>query len=323
MINASAVPDVQIGPVPMPLCPLALGGSVFGSDAWIGPQRADLVDAIEGALACSIRHFDTASDYGGGASERLLGERLAGRRQEVFLASKASLDVMDADLMLAKVEESRARLQTDVIDLYYIHWPRAGQDLRPLMEGLERARVQGKIRAVGVSNFSVAQMEQVAEVGRIDAHQLGYNLFWRAAEAEIIPYCRAHQIAVVTYSSIAQGILAGKYGPQPQFGPGDGRANTVHFESTVWPHVYAAVEELKLLAAEVDRSLAHLAIRWVLAQEGINTAVVGAKNRRQVEDNVAALAGVIPSAIFARMTAISDRLAAVLPDTGNVYRYYP
>ena len=323
MSDTSAVPTVQIPPVPMPLCPLALGGSVFGSDAWSGPQRADLADAIAGALACGIRHFDTASDYGGGASERLLGERLAARRQEVFLASKASLDVMDAGLMLAKVEESLARLQTDVIDLYYIHWPRAGQDLRPLMEGLERARAQGKIRAVGVSNFSVAQMQQVAEVGRIDAHQLGYNLFWRGAEAEIIPYCRAHQIAVVTYSSIAQGILAGKYGPQPQFGPGDGRAGTVHFEPAVWPHVYAAVEELKLLAAEVERPLAHLAIRWVLQQPGINTAVVGAKNRRQVEDNAAALAGVIPASIFARMTAISDRLAAVLPDTGNVYRYYP
>jgi aryl-alcohol dehydrogenase-like predicted oxidoreductase len=166
-------------------------------------------------------------------------------------------------------------------------------------------------------------MEQVAQVGRIDAHQLCYNLFWRGAEAEIIPYCRRHGIAVVTYSTIAQGILTGKFPRHPRFEPGDQRANTVHFEESVWPHVYEAVEELKLLAAEIDRPLAHLAVRWVLHQPAINTAIVGANSPAQVEDNAAALAGALPESIFARMTAVSDRVIALLPDTGNVYRYYP
>ena len=275
------------------------------------------------ALASDICHFDTASDYGDGASERLIGEFMAGRRQQLFLASKASLDVMDADLMLAKVDESLARLQTDRIDLYYIHWPRQGQDMRPLMEGLERAREQGKIRAIGVSNFSVAQMEQISQVGRIDAHQLCYNLFWRCAEEEIIPYCQRHAIAVVTYSTIAQGILTGKFPRQPRFAAGDQRANTVHFEATVWPHIFEAVEELKQLALSIDRPLTHLAIRWVLQQPGINTAVVGANSSAQVEHNAAALVGEIPESVFERMTAISDRVIAMMPDTGNMYRYYP
>ncbi|MFN8447205.1 MAG: aldo/keto reductase [Anaerolineae bacterium] len=100
---------------------------------------------------------------------------------------QSSSDDLRAQTMIAAVDASRSRLQTDVIDLYYIHRPRTGKDLRPLMEGLETARQQGKIHAIGVSNFSVAQMEQLAEVGRIDAHQLGYNLLWRFAERDIIP----------------------------------------------------------------------------------------------------------------------------------------
>lgn len=323
MTESFVVPSVQIPPAPMRLAPMALGGSVFGADGWEGEKRALLEATMAQSLASNIRHFDTASDYGNGASERLIGQFLNARRDQVFLASKASLDEMDADLMLARVDASRARLQTDVIDLYYIHWPREGQDMRPLMEGLERARVQGKIRAIGVSNFSVAQMEQVSEVGRIDAHQLCYNLFWRFAEEEIIPYCRRHEIAVVTYSSIAQGVLTGKFPRHPQFQAGDQRANTVHFEATVWPHIYVAVEELKRLAMEIDRPLTHLAIRWVLQQPDINTAVVGANNSVQVEHNAAALSGNIPTYVFDRMREISDSVIANMPDSGNMYRYYP
>jgi aryl-alcohol dehydrogenase-like predicted oxidoreductase len=323
MRQHSALPNVQIPPVPMWLSPLALGGSVFGAGGWEGENRANLLAGYERALAHGIRHLDTASDYGGGASERLIGELMRGRRGEFFVASKAASDVMDAGAMVGKVDESLARLQTDVIDLYYIHWPRAGQDMRPLMEGLETARAAGKIRAIGVSNFSVEQMEQVAQVGRIDAHQLGYNLFWRVAEAEVIPYCREQRIAIVTYSSLAQGVLTGKYGRLPALLPGDQRASTVHFEPSVWPHIYTAVEELKLLAAEVERPLAHLAIRWVLSRPGINTAVVGAKNGAQVDDNAAGLAGEIPDSVFARMTEIGDEVMRYMPPTGNVYRYYP
>jgi aryl-alcohol dehydrogenase-like predicted oxidoreductase len=230
---------------------------------------------------------------------------------------------MDADLMLARVDDSLSRLQTDVIDLFYIHWPRQGQNMRPLMEGLERARAQGKIRAIGVSNFSVAEMDQVSEVGRIDAHQLCYNLFWRVAEDDIIPYCRRHKIAVITYSSIAQGALTGKFTRHPRFEVGDQRANTVHFEATVWPHLYEALEELKGLAMKIDRPLTHLAIRWVLRQPHINTAIVGAKTSAQVEHNAAALSGDIPDYVFDRMNEISDNVIAKMPNSGNMYGYYP
>jgi aryl-alcohol dehydrogenase-like predicted oxidoreductase len=192
------------------------------------------------------------------------------------------------------------------------------------MEGLETARLQGKIGAVGVSNFSVEQMEQVSEVGRIDAHQIPYNLIWRFAERDIIPYCQAHNIAVVTYSSIAHGILVGRFGREVEFPVGDQRRSSiVLFMPDVWSHVYDEVEKLKEVADSAGRSLVHLAVRWLLHQPGISSVLVGARNASQADSNVQALEGEIPDSVFDELTEISDRLLSHIPDTGNPYAHHP
>ena len=322
MNKMSGIASVRIPPLDKELCPLALGGDYFGSDPW-GKQRAELRAALETALEKGINHFDTASDYGDGQSERFLGEFFAGRREQVCIASKVSLDEMNANLMLNRIDQSLNRLKTDVIDIYYIHWPRKGKDLRPLMEGLERARHQGKIRAVGVSNFSVTQMKQISEVGKINVHQLGYNLFWRVAEKEIIPYCREQNIAVVTYSTIAQGILTGKFLHRLNIDPDDRRTDAVYFNESIWPYVYEGIEQLKELAKQVECPLTHLAIRWVLNQSSINTVIVGGHRPAQVEENIAALRDDLPAQIFEQMTEISDTVIQHIPDMTNMYGYYP
>ena len=323
MVYPYTLPPVRIGGADKSHAPLALGGSIFFGDDWPEELEADLLATMEAALQHAVTHFDTASGYGGGRSEELIGRILAGRRHQIFLASKASIDEMDAQLMFEQVEKSLDRLQTDAIDLYYIHWPRQGKDPRPMMEGLELARSQGMIQSIGVSNFSVEQMQQVEEVGKIDAHQLCYNLFWRFAEDDVIPYCRDKQISIVTYSSIAQGVLTGRFPRNPRLRANDQRAETVHFDSSVWPHVYDGVEKLKVLAQTVERTLVHLAIRWVLHQPGITSVVVGARTPQQVEDNAQALMGEIPSEVFEQMTSISDEVIPHIPNTGNPYRYYP
>ena len=186
---ASGLRPAPLANSPLPLLPMAQGGSWYAKDV----SDADLLSTLEAAYRSGIRHFDTAAGYGNGRSETLLGRFLEGKRESVFLASKSHTDDLTAAASLAEVEGSLRRLAVEFIDLYYIHWPRAGRDMRPVMEGLEAARAQGKIGAVGVSNFSVAQMEQVSEVGRIDVHQLGYNLLWRYAEAagnSILPKAR-------------------------------------------------------------------------------------------------------------------------------------
>jgi aryl-alcohol dehydrogenase-like predicted oxidoreductase len=225
---------------------------------------------------------------------------------------------------MKEIEASLKRLGTDFIDLYYIHWPaRGGRDMRPTMEGLERARAQGKIGAVGVSNFSVADMRHVGEAGTIDAHQLGYNLLWRFAEADVIPYCHAHGIAVVCYSALAHGILSGKFPRRLDFPPEDQRNTVLPFRPDIWPHVYDGVERLKAIAAAENRSLMHLALRWILKRPGITAVVFGGRNAAQAAANAGALEGEIADDVFTRMTAISDDIVRHMPHENNLFGRKP
>ena len=316
---APALIPIPLANNPLPLLPMAQGGSWYAKDV----SDTDLLGALDAAYLAGIRHFDTAAGYGNGRSETLLGRFLEGKRESVFLASKSHVDDLSAAAAIGEVEGSLERLGVDFIDLYYIHWPRAGRDMRPVMEGLETARAQGKIGAVGVSNFSVAQMEQVSEVGRIEVHQLGYNLLWRYAEAEAIPYCHGHDIAVVAYSPLGHGILTGKFGRDPGLVPGDQRHSILPFRADIWPHVHAGVEQMKRLAAEVDLPLSTLAIRWILDQVGVKAVVVGGRTRDQVAANAAALPAAIPATAFGELTDISDAIMAHIPDAGNLFNHYP
>lgn len=329
MTRATDTAPVMIGEGTRAHAPLALGGTTFSPDQWSGQQDANLLAAMATSLENGITHFDTASDYGNGYSERLIGRFLAAdktRRERVFLASKANLNDLSAQAMLAAVDASRERLGVDVIDLYYIHWPRTGKDLRPLMDGLETARQQGKIRAIGVSNFSVEQMAQAGETGRIDAHQLGYNLLWRFTERDIIPYCEAHGIAVVAYASLAHGILTGKFGRETTpygFPAGDQRRTILLFREDVWQGVYKAVEAMKAAAEPYGLALSKLAARWLLHQRAVSAVVVGAKDAEQAAANTAILSGEIPDSVFDDLTAISDAAIGQIPDEGNPYGYHP
>lgn len=166
-------------------------------------------------------------------------------------------------------------------------------------------------------------MAQVAEVGRIDAHQLSYNLLWRFPERDLIPYCIANQIAVVTYSSIAHGILAGRFARQLELAPGDQRHDILLFRQDVWPGVFEDVEQFKRVAQESGIHLIHLAIRWLLHQPGVTTVLVGARDAAQAAFNAQALQGEIPARVFDELGAISDRVMKDVPDEGNPFGHHP
>jgi len=311
----------KIGTIDFEPTVLSLGCWAFGGAQWGGQEDQDSAAAIHAALDLGITHFDTAQGYGAGRSEKLCGQELKGVRDQVFLATKTAAG--SAQAMLDAVDVSLERLRTDTIDLFYIHWPQKDVDLADTMTGLEKARETGKIRGIGVSNFSVEQMKRAKTAGRIDAHQLCYNLLWRWDEEDIIPFCTNNDIGVVTYSSIAQGILTGKFPRQPHFPEGDQRPQTVHFDPAVWPHVFTAVEAMKGVAEVAGRPLAHLAIRWVAEQPGIASVLVGARNASQVRQNHGAMAGEIDRDVPARLTSISDEAIRHIPDAGNIFRYYP
>ena len=191
------------------------------------------------------------------------------------------------------------------------------------MEGLETARQRGLIGAVGVSNFSVAQMQQLAEVGRIDACQVGYNLLWRFPERDVLPYCAEQGMAVVAYSALAHGILSGRYGQTLTFAPDDQRWSIALFRPDVWPQVHAAVQAFSAVAGRASLPLATLALRWLLHQPGVSSVLVSASSPAQVEANVRALAAPLPLGVLDELTAISTRVQALIPDEGNPFGYHP
>ncbi len=319
--SASLVRNTSIGSVPKRSSVLGLGCWVFGGVNWGVQSDNDSLDAIKAGYDKGITHFDTAQSYGKGHSEELLGRALKGVREKVFIASKMMFT--QKEKVEASISASLKRLRTDYIDLFYIHWPKKNADLEAMMEGMVRAREKGLIRGIGVSNFSIEQMERLLKVGQIDANQFCYNLLWRWPEHNLIPFCIQNGISIVTYSSIAQGILTGKFGKEIEFSSGDHRKDTVLFEKELWPVVYDGVERLKEIAALSGRSLLDLAIRWILARQGVSTVLVGARNSSQVQLNVKSLDGQIDDKILDELTQASNLIMKTIPDTGNIFRWYP
>ncbi|MCX7028844.1 MAG: aldo/keto reductase [Spirochaetes bacterium] len=299
---------------------LGIGCWQFGDMGSEVVPEAQAAGVVAAALDAGVNHFDTAQGYGAGRSEAVLGRALAGKPQ-AFVATK--MNMAGAAETRAGVRASRERLGRDCIDLFYIHWPREGMDPAPMMEALEEARSRGWVRYVGVSNFSVQQMRDASRAGRIDAHQLCYNLLWRFPEEDVIPYCRENGIVLVSYSSLAQGLLSGAIPREPRFAPGDPRASTVYYDPEVWPHVRDGIEELAAIAAKAGRPLSHLALRWLTDSGTIASVLVGSRNRDHLAGNLTAFEGTVDPSAMRLLDEASRRIQRHIPRIGNIFKYYP
>jgi aryl-alcohol dehydrogenase-like predicted oxidoreductase len=307
-------------PVNGPLPKLGLGCWLFGNSAPGSAEEGAALDVLREAYEAGVRHFDTAFDYGNGRSEELIGKAV-GSRPDAIIASKMHL--ADPDSALRGLEACRSRIGRDSIDLFYIHWPKTGMDPRPMMEALETERSRGRLRYIGVSNFSARELDAVREVGKVDAYQVGYNLLWRWPEADVLPYCRKAGIALVTYSSLAQGLLTGKFPKAPRFEAGDPRPGTVFYDEKVWPHVYEALERMKAVAADSGCPLAHLALKWLTDYVGVDLVLAGARTVDQLRENIRAMEASPPRGAFELLDSISIDLKPFVPDIGNMFKFYP
>ncbi|MHB0874865.1 MAG: aldo/keto reductase [Anaerolineae bacterium] len=276
---------------------LALGCWSFGGGPYWGDRdEADSIRTVKGALDEGINFFDTAEMYGDGYTEILLGKGLAGRRQQAIIASKVSAAHLAYDEVHKACEASLSRLNTDYIDLYQIHWPNRDVPIAETMAALESLKSQGKIRAIGVSNFGVGDLRDVMAVGRIESDQLPYSLIWRAIEYEVLPECRKHDVGVLCYSPLAQGLLSGNYSCADDVPEGractrhfaDSRPGTRHGEPGCEIETFNAVSAIKAIADEEAVPMANLSLAWLLAQPGITAAIVGARNPTQLRSNVQA-----------------------------------
>lgn len=263
-----------------------------GKRMWVGIEDEETIRAIRAAFEAGITTIDTAEVYGEGHSEQVIAKALADVREQVIYASKVFANHLKYNQVIEACDRSLKNLNTDYLDLYQIHWPSGSfkSEVVPIeetMSALNKLKEQGKIRAIGVSNFSRAQLEEAAQYGRIDSLQPPYSLFWRKIEQDAQPYCVEHNISILAYSSLAQGLLTGKFGPNHKFAEGDNRADNKLFQGENYPRAQQALEKLRPIAESHQCSLAQLSLAWLITQPQAN-AIAGARNVEQATQNAQA-----------------------------------
>ena len=292
----------------------------MGGEWWGGTDDAESIRTVHRALERGVTLFDTAEAYANGHAEEVLGRALVGRRGEAIIADKVVPNHFAPDQIEMAFEASCRRLQTDYIDIYFLHWPNIDVPISGPMETLERLRAAGRIRAIGVSNFTVDEIDAANQHGRVDVLQPPYNMFWRFIEGEQLPYCQERGIGVMAYSGLAQGLLTGTFTAQTPFAAGDKRPTTVLFQPGVYERCLEAVELLRPIAARSGLTLSQLAISWLIGRAGVSTALVGARTVAEIEENVAAVNQRVSSADMAEADAVTRSVFETLPRVPDMFQ---
>ena len=297
---------------------IIMGTWQAGKTMWTGIDDTETTEAMRAAFDAGITTFDTASAYGNGHSEQILGRALKKVRDRVVIATKVFAHSLSHEKVIKACHKSLKDLGTDYIDLYQIHWPAGsfGSKKVPIQEtmgALNQLKEQGKIRAIGVSNFSREQIEEASRYGRIDSHQPPYSLFWRHEETDTIPHCTRVGMTVLAYSPLAQGILTGKFGSDHVFEKGDNRTKNRLFEPDHYSRVQEALSRLGPVAERNGITMAQLALAWVISHPGI-CAIAGARNAAQSVQNAQAGKIVLSEEDLSEMNTIGRTVSDHLYD---------
>jgi len=297
-------------------------------------DRGQFDRAVHQAIDSGITCFDTAEAYGMGVSEEALAEALGPRRNQVSIVTKFGVGYDDMpgrrdssrSRVTASVDKSLRRLRTDHIDSYLVHWPDPATPLDETIVALDEIVRQGKVRYIGVSNFRLGQIEECMRLRRIDVVQYAWNMFDRRMQAEIFPYCTREQIGVMAYGSLAYGMLSGTFHRGMQFDENDWRSKggmlgnlnlfRTLFGPEHFPRNLAAVDELKRLAAKYGKTLPQFALRWILSNPVVSTALVGFRGPAEVTENIGALGWSISDADMAEVDAVLARHQCVTVPPG-------
>jgi aryl-alcohol dehydrogenase-like predicted oxidoreductase len=326
--------DVKVSPV-------TFGAWAIGGWMWGGTEERESIAAIHASIEHGVTSIDTAAVYGQGFSEELVGKAIKGRRDQVQILTKCGMRWDDPrgsdawntqdnfgkdititrnskpDSIAVECERSLRRLGVDVIDLYQIHWPDLTTPIEESIAAMEKLRQEGKIRAIGVSNYNVKQLaaaeQWLTDNGSVLASlQPPYSVINRSIEKEILPYCQQMNIGVVCYSPMERGLLTGKYGPEHKFPPGDHRANYKAFKPEVRAAVQAALAKVKPIADKHKASFAQLIVNWTFSEPGITAALVGARNAEQAEHNAGAMRFTLSDDERAQVRAAFDATATLM-----------
>jgi aryl-alcohol dehydrogenase-like predicted oxidoreductase len=303
----------QLGQSDVRVSPIIFGAWAIGGWMWGGNEESDSIAAIKASIDNGATTIDTAAIYGMGFSEELVGKAIKGQRNKVVIATKCGMrwnsdegsdpwpqkdrqgrDIIirrnaRADSIAYECEQSLKRLEIDVIDLYQIHWPDTTTQVEDSMAAMVKLKDQGKIRAIGVSNYDINWMRRAAKAAPVASLQPPYSLIQRKIEADVLPFCRENKIGVIVYSPLERGLLTGQVSPDRTFPPGDHRAGHKYFSVENRKRVLAALEKTRPIAERHKASLAQLVINWTCHEPGITAALVGARNAEQAAHNARSL----------------------------------
>jgi aryl-alcohol dehydrogenase-like predicted oxidoreductase len=308
METAQALPTRQLGNSDMHLTAIGFGAWAIGGGNWEfswGPQDDnESIRAIQHALDLGINWIDTAAVYGLGHSEEVVGRAIKGRASKPFVFTKCSMvwhkkflrpgqsisQSLKRDSIRAEIEASLRRLQVDAIDLYQVHWPKPDEDIEEGWETLARLKEEGKTRYIGVSNFSVAQMQRAAKIAPITSLQPPYSILRPDIETEILPYCGQHNIGVISYSPMVSGLLTGAMTKEraAHFAADDFRRNNHRFQEPELSRNLKLADLLREIGNTHGRTPGEVAIAWVLRQPAVTAAIVGSRSAKQVDGTIGA-----------------------------------
>ena len=310
-LETIAIPGTNLKPTRIALGTWAIGGVMWG-----GTDEAESIRTIHSAVDRGINLIDTAPVYGFGHAEEIVGKALAEiGREKVLIATKGGLDWRGSNpfrnasrvRFKKEIEDSLRRLRTDVIDIYQVHWPDPDTPIEETARAMGDLHRDGKVRAIGVSNFSPDQMRAFSEVAPLHTAQPPYNLFEREAEKDVLPYCRDNRIATLAYGSLCRGLLSGRMKADTTFTGDDLRRSDPKFKAPRFLQYLQATQRLDALAREsYGKSVLHLAVRWVLDQLPLSTALWGARHPGQLDG----VAGVVGWKLDAATLAKIDRIIA-------------
>ncbi len=292
----------QLGKTDLELTTVGLGTWAMGGPwqyGW-GPQDdAEAVAAVVTALDKGINWIDTAPAYGLGHSEELVGQALAQTKHKPYIATKCSLlwndkkekvSCLEPQSIRRECHASLERLGIETIDLYQMHWPDPDEEIEGAWEEMARLVEEGKVRYLGASNYSIAQLERVGKIHPVASLQPPYSMLHREVEDELLAYCGEHDIGVVVYSPMQRGLLTGAFSPErlSRLAPDDHRLKHPDFQEPRFSATLALVEQLKKIAQRHGRTCAQLAISWVLRRREVTAAIVGARRPQQITETVGA-----------------------------------
>ncbi|REC46808.1 aldo/keto reductase [Chryseobacterium pennipullorum] len=304
----------KLGNTDLELSAITHGAFAIGGNMWGGNEKQDSINSIHASLDHGVTSIDTAPFYGFGLSEEMIGEAIKGKdRSKIQLLTKFGLvwdgsnnekgefffDAEDEGKtipvyklaskqnIIKEVEESLQRLGTDYIDLLQLHWPDGTTAISETMEAMELLIQQGKIRAAGVSNYSVAQMEEANRTVQLASNQVSYSMLNRAIENDLVPYSLENNSGIIVYSPMERGLLTGKYFKETQLKDNDHRNG--YFSQFDLNKVKTFLEKIEPIAQEKEASISQLVLRWTTLQPGITVVLAGARNAQQAIENAKAM----------------------------------